>query len=79
MAFNDEDVTGGNGNMYDTTMKWRRSSFCADSSCVEVATTGDRVLVRDGKDRDREYYLAFSKEDWAGFVEDIESGRYARL
>jgi hypothetical protein len=26
---------------------WRRSSFCADGACVEVAITGDEVLVRN--------------------------------
>jgi hypothetical protein len=29
---------------------WRRSSYCGDSSCVEVAVADEFVLVRDAKD-----------------------------
>ncbi|MFF0377979.1 DUF397 domain-containing protein [Actinoplanes missouriensis] len=69
----------GGSTMHDTTTEWRRSSFCADTSCVEVAGSGDSVLIRDGKRRDQGEHLEFSKEDWAGFLRDIEGGRYAGL
>ncbi len=29
---------------------WRRSSYCANGACVEVALGGQRVGIRDNKD-----------------------------
>jgi hypothetical protein len=29
---------------------WRRSSYCANGSCIEVALDGHRVGIRDNKD-----------------------------
>ena len=29
---------------------WRRSSYCANGACVEVALDGHRVGIRDNKD-----------------------------
>jgi hypothetical protein len=50
------------------TTEWKRSTFCADRSCVEVAVIdGDRVAMRDNKQVDGAP-LTFSREDWAGFL-----------
>jgi Domain of unknown function (DUF397) len=54
---------------------WRRSSHCSDSSCVEVAWSGEEVLVRDSKDPDGPM-LAFSRRQWAEFLEGVRSGAF---
>ena len=43
---------------------WRRSSLCANASCVEVAVTGGLVLVRDSKGRT----LEFQASEWMEFL-----------
>ncbi|GLW28089.1 hypothetical protein Areg01_10290 [Actinoplanes regularis] len=46
----DEDSEGkGSSGMNDTMMERRRSLFCEEDACVEVAPCGDTVLVRDGR------------------------------
>lgn len=62
----------------DDTKKWRRSTYCADTACVEIAEDGDRILMRDSKDSSRPY-LGFSRADWRQFVEEIASGRLRSL
>jgi hypothetical protein len=54
---------------------WVRSSFCADQLCVEVATAGEEVIMRDGKRPDQPY-LRFSREDWRGFLHAVAAGDY---
>lgn len=60
--------------MDDTTMGWRRSSFCGESTCVEVAPHDGDVLVRDGKNP-AQPHLSFSRADWNAFLDLIESGQ----
>jgi hypothetical protein len=46
---------------------WRKSSFSADQgNCVEIASEGRSVLVRDSRDRD--VVLAFSVARWSAFM-----------
>jgi hypothetical protein len=59
--------------MAETTMKWERSTFCASGSCVEVATIGPDIAVRDGKDTDQPY-LRFSRTDWHAFLDRVTNG-----
>ena len=54
---------------------WRKSSHCADNTCVEVASTGDRVLLRDSKDRGGPV-LQFSRRQWAVFVRRVRGGEF---
>lgn len=54
---------------------WRRSSHCADSACIEVAFTGDAVLMRDAKRPDGPI-LRFSVDDWRAFVDGVTDGGY---
>ena len=49
---------------------WRRSSFCADSTCVEVSWSGDEVYLRDGKDTARRP-IVFSLAEWREFLDVI--------
>jgi hypothetical protein len=49
---------------------WRKSSKSySDGHCVEVAWTGQRMLVRDSKDATGPK-LEFSMEAWAAFVKE---------
>jgi len=54
---------------------WKKSTFCADKSCVEVALIDpDVVAVRDGKNVNQPY-LQFSREEWSSFLDSVASGR----
>ena len=59
----------------DATIAWRRSTYCADGTCVEVAQVGDQYLLRDSKDPDRPY-LAFERSDWLGFIDGIKHDEF---
>ena len=55
---------------------WRKSSFCGTSACVEVATAGDEVLVRDSKDANSPV-LKFTAEEWRAFVAGVTAGEFS--
>jgi hypothetical protein len=60
------------------TKKWLRSTYCADNACVEVATDGDLVLMRDAKRTDQPH-LGFDRDSWAHFVAEIKGDRFQTL
>ena len=62
----------------NATKSWRKSTFCASDTCVEVATDGDLVLMRDGKDTGQSP-LGFDRAAWAQFVAEVKDGRYSSL
>jgi hypothetical protein len=55
---------------------WRRSSACNSSECVEVALTGERVLVRDST-APLGSILEFSQREWRAFVLGVRQGTFA--
>lgn len=57
---------------------WKTSSYCsADKpSCVQVASQGDMVLVRDSKDSDSPV-LKFTPQEWAAFTAGTRDGEFA--
>ncbi len=57
-----------------TEPTWRRSRRCGSSSCVEVATDGDTVMLRDSDDPDGPR-LTFSAAAWQAFLADLRAGR----
>jgi len=59
----------------DETGKWRRSTFCADGACVEIAEEGDRVLMRDAKNTGQQA-LDFDRVVWTHFMDDIKSEHF---
>ncbi|BBH71215.1 hypothetical protein ACTI_79000 [Actinoplanes sp. OR16] len=62
--------------MTEPTLMWTRSSFCADSACVEAAPVGgEHVAVRDSKSPEQPY-LRFSRDEWSTFLDGIASGQY---
>jgi uncharacterized protein DUF397 len=56
---------------------WTKSSYCGTNACVEVATVGDRVLVRDSKEPDGPP-LAFSRTAWRTFIDGVRGGEFDR-
>lgn len=63
--------------MRETTMSWRRSSFCANTQCVEAVRVGDTVMLRDGKNPDQ-VPLVFTPAEWLGFQQRVlEIGKSA--
>jgi hypothetical protein len=46
---------------------WRKSSLSTGGECIEVATTPDRVYVRDSK-ASAGIVLAFSPQQWNAFI-----------
>jgi hypothetical protein len=55
--------------------QWRSSRRCEAGACVEVAVTGDAVLVRDGKDPEAQH-LSFGYEAWRRFLAGLRDGTF---
>jgi len=51
---------------------WRKSSACLPSECVEVATDGRHILVRDSADGGGAV-LEFGSDQWRNFIREIGS------
>ena len=60
------------------TVKWRKASRSSANggNCVEIASTGSVVLVRDSKNP-AGGHLSFPVDVFRAFVNDIRSGRDA--
>jgi hypothetical protein len=56
-------------------VEWRRSSYCANGNCVEVAFLGTDVLVRDSKNQDGPM-LRISFADWNIFLDGVRGGEF---
>jgi Domain of unknown function (DUF397) len=55
--------------------EWRKSSFCSNGNCVEVAALGSQILVRDSKARNGPV-LAFQPTEWVAFLEGARRGEF---
>ncbi|MFI1988692.1 DUF397 domain-containing protein [Actinoplanes sp. NPDC020271] len=53
----------------DHDLVWRRSSYCAESACLEVAFRGDEVLIRN-TERPSEVIVA-TRDEWRVLVAGI--------
>ena len=54
-------------------IRWRKSSYSAQSNCVEVARLPGHVLVRDSSDPHGPV-AAFGHPDWHTFVTAVRTG-----
>jgi hypothetical protein len=61
--------------MSDFAVNWTRSSFCADTSCVEMSTLDGDVLLRDSKTADSAV-LRFSMAEWDDFRVAVAAGEF---
>ena len=59
-------------------MRWRRSTYCADSTCVEIADAGDEMLMRDAKNKDQPF-IRIDRAAWRQFVQGVENGEFLPL
>jgi hypothetical protein len=64
--------------MSDVTTKWQKSTFCADSACLEVARIGDRIAIRNNTRPECEP-LMIDLDAWSAFVAGITAGEYTSL
>jgi hypothetical protein len=57
-------------------LDWQKSSYSMGSgNCVEGASAGDRVLLRDSKNPDGEV-MSFPKAEFAAFIKGIKAGEF---
>jgi len=54
---------------------WKRSSWCGTSSCVEVASLGGAVAVRDSKSADSAVLL-YTPDEWRAFIVGVKAGEF---
>ena len=61
-----------------SALAWRRSSFCASGECVEVATRGGMVLIRDSK-APGAGVLTYSADEFRSFIRGVVAGQFNDL
>lgn len=54
---------------------WKKSTASGSGNCVEVAKTGEVILLRDSKDLSRPA-LTFSSSEWEAFLADARVGQF---
>ena len=57
------------------TLEWRRSISCESGACVEVASLGELIAVRDSRNPDG-VILTFRHSAWRDFIADVRAGEY---
>ena len=57
-------------------VQWRKSTLSTTNGCVEVAFVGDRIAVRDSKDRGRGPVLEFDAVEWVAFLGGVRGGEF---
>ena len=60
------------------TLVWRKSTFCANGACVEVAFDGDLVALRDSKNPELGA-IQVTRAQWTDFVRGIQAEEFDRL
>jgi hypothetical protein len=58
-----------------SSVAWQRSTYCAHSSCVEVALLDDQVVIRDSKNAEGPM-LFFTREEWTAFLAGARRGEF---
>jgi hypothetical protein len=57
-------------------IEWRKSTFSTTNGCVEVAMAGDRIAVRDSKQRGSGPVLEFTAAEWDAFLGGVRDGEF---
>lgn len=55
-------------------IKFKKSSRCGDSACVEVGRINDVTIVRSTTAP--ENVVTFTKEEWRPFIEGVKAGEF---
>jgi Domain of unknown function (DUF397) len=63
------------GGLDRSEIIWRKSEVSADENCVEVAFSGDLVLLRDSKDPSGAV-LSFNQAEWTAFLAGARDGTF---
>ena len=56
-------------------LEWRKSGRSAANGCVEVAFVGERVIIRDSKDKQGPV-LQFTLTEWEAFIGGVRDGEF---
>jgi hypothetical protein len=59
----------------DMPLDWRRSEYCGNAACVEVAVSNGTYFVRDSK-RPETSPLTFDHAEWEAFVAGVRAGNF---
>jgi len=59
----------------DMPLDWRRSEYCGNAACVEVAVSNGTYFVRDSKNPDVSP-LSFDYAEWKAFVAGVRAGNF---
>jgi hypothetical protein len=65
--------------MYTELVRWTKAASCAGGNCVQVASTGDGlVLIGDSKNADGPV-LSYTRAEWVAFLEGAKNGDFDHL
>ena len=56
-------------------LRWIKSSFCESGNCVEIASTGAQILIRDSK-QPQGPHLEFTRQEWEAFEAGMGRGDF---
>ncbi|GAA1306485.1 hypothetical protein Psi02_24030 [Planotetraspora silvatica] len=59
-------------------LDWRAASKCTGGNCVEVATMGEMIAVRDSKNPEGAV-LVYTATEWNEFAANVRKGQYDHL
>jgi len=57
---------------------WRKSSRCANTECIEIASEQDMILLRDSKSPETPAFR-FTQEEFRAFVEGAKAAEFDDL
>ena len=62
------------GESVDRSLIWLSSSACADSACLQVAFSGNEVLIRNNQRPDE--IAKVTREEWEVFLAGVGKGDF---
>ncbi len=65
------------GPAQTSPIAWRKPGFCQSGECIEVAASGDTILIRDSKDPGP--VQVYSAAEFRAFALGIRAGEYDDL
>jgi hypothetical protein len=63
---------------YQSSLQWTKASACTTSHCIEVASHGEGMAMRDSK-QDNGPILTFTAEAWRTFLLAAKNGDFDLL